>query len=103
MHKPLLFILYYRYASYWYGKEVRKVEKGSCLYLGKIAVVTILVYLSFRFFLPLCFPFLLAYLLACLLKRPVCFLAKRMKIKPAIGGGILLFLFVLFIQRRFFL
>ncbi|MGN0505411.1 MAG: sporulation integral membrane protein YtvI [Lachnospiraceae bacterium] len=73
------------------------MEKGSCLYLGKIAVVTILVYLGFRFFLPLFFPFLLAYLIACLLKRPVRFLAKRLKIKPAIGGGILLFLFVLFI------
>lgn len=73
------------------------MKKEYYLQLVKIAVVTVIVYLGFRFFLPLFFPFLLAYLLACMLKRPVAFLARRLRIKPAISGGILLLLLFLFL------
>ncbi len=73
------------------------MEKAQYLKLVKIAVVTVIVYLGFRFFLPLFFPFFLAYLLACLLKRPVAFFARRLRIKPAISGGFLLLLLFLFL------
>lgn len=73
------------------------MEKAQYLKLVKTAIVTVVIYLGFRFFLPLFFPFFLAYLLACLLKRPVAFLARRLRIKPAISGGIFLLLLFLFL------
>lgn len=70
--------------------------------LIKVALITFLVYLGFRFLLPLFFPFLLAYFIAWLLKRPVRFMAKKLRIRPAIGGGILLILFVVLIGGGLF-
>lgn len=62
--------------------------------LLRLAVIVGIVYLGFRFLLPLFFPFLLAYVIAVLLRKPVRFLWRHLRIRPAIGGGILLLLFL---------
>lgn len=62
----------------------------------KLIIIITIVYLSFRFLLPLFFPFLLAYFIAWLFKRPVQFLRKKLYIKPMIASTVLLIL-VLFI------
>lgn len=58
-----------------------------------LVLIVGIVYLGFRFLLPLFFPFLLAFLIARYLRRPVRFLWKRFRMKPAVSGAILLFLF----------
>ncbi len=62
----------------------------------KLVLIVAIVYLGFRFLLPLFFPFLLAYVIAWLLKRPVRFLKEKLHMKPMIGGTLLL-ITVLFI------
>jgi len=62
--------------------------------LVRLAIIVGIVYLGFRFLLPLFFPFLLAYLIAAMLQKPVRFLWKRLKIKPAIAGAFLLIVFL---------
>ncbi|MBP3568750.1 MAG: AI-2E family transporter [Lachnospiraceae bacterium] len=64
--------------------------------LVRLAIIVGIVYLGFRYLLPLFFPFLLAYIIAVVLRKPVRFLWKRLRIRPAIGGAILLtaFLFI---------
>lgn len=61
--------------------------------LVRLVVIVGTVYWGFRFLLPLFFPFLLAYCIAAILKRPVCFLWRRLRIKPAVGGAVLLIVF----------
>lgn len=63
--------------------------------LVRLAVIVGIVYLGFRFLLPLFFPFLLAYFIAVILQKPVRFLWRRLKIKPAIGGAVLLAIFMI--------
>lgn len=63
--------------------------------LVRLAVIVGIVYLGFRFLLPLFFPFLLAYVIAVFLRRPVRFLWKKLRIRPAIGGGGLVLLFLM--------
>lgn len=63
--------------------------------LVRLAIIVGIVYLGFRFLLPLFFPFVLAYLIAVILRKPVRFLWHRMRVKPAIGGAILLMTFLL--------
>ena len=63
--------------------------------LVRLAVIVGIVYLGFRFLLPLFLPFVLAYVIAVVLRKPVCFLWKRFKVKPAIGGAVLLVVFLL--------
>ena len=58
--------------------------------LMKLSIIVVLVYVCFRFLLPLFFPFLLAYMIAWLLKRPVKFLKNKLNMKPMIGGVLLL-------------
>ena len=58
--------------------------------LVRLAIIVGIVYLGFRFLLPLFFPFLLAYVIAVVLRKPVRFLWRRLRIRPAIGGAILL-------------
>lgn len=58
--------------------------------LVRLAVIVGIVYLGFRFLLPLFFPFLLAYVIAVVLRKPVRFLWRRFRVKPALGGAILL-------------
>lgn len=58
-----------------------------------LAGIVGVVYLAFRFLLQLFFPFLLAYVIAVVLRKPVRFLWKRLHIKPALGGAVLLVLF----------
>lgn len=64
--------------------------------LVRLAIIVGIVYLGFRFLLPLFFPFVLAYMIAVLLRKPVRFLWKKLRIRPVIGGAFLLttFLFV---------
>ena len=62
--------------------------------LVRLAVIVGIVYLGFRFLLPLFFPFVLAYVIAVVLRKPVRFLWRRLRIKPAIGGAVLLVLFL---------
>jgi len=62
--------------------------------LLRLVIIVGAVYLGFRFLLPLFFPFLLAYFLAAVLRKPVHFLRRRLRIKPAIGGAILLAAFM---------
>ena len=63
--------------------------------LVRLAVIVGIVYLGFRFLLPLFFPFLLAYFIAVILQKPVRFFWRRLKIKPAIGGAVLLAIFMI--------
>lgn len=63
--------------------------------LVRLAVIVGMVYLGFRFLLPLFFPFVLAYFIAVALRKPVRFLWRRLKIKPAIGGAVLLLVLML--------
>jgi len=63
--------------------------------LVRLAIIVGIVYLGFRFLLPLFFPFILAYVIAIILRKPVRFLWRRLGIKPAIGGAILLVIFIL--------
>ena len=63
--------------------------------LVRLAVIVGIVYLGFRFLLPLFFPFVLAYIIAVVLRKPVRFLWQRLRIKPAIVGALLLTLFLL--------
>ena len=62
--------------------------------LIKLAVIAGVVYLGFRYLLPLFLPFVLAYSIAVILRKPVRFLWCRLKIKPAVGGAFLLVLFL---------
>lgn len=62
--------------------------------LVRLAIIVGIVYLGFRFLLPLFFPFVLAYLVAVLLKKPVRFLWQRLRVRPAIGGAVLLLVFL---------
>lgn len=63
--------------------------------LVRLAIIVGIVYLGFRFLLPLFFPFVLAYIIAVVLRKPVRFLWHRLRVKPAIGGALLLLLFLL--------
>lgn len=63
--------------------------------LIKLAVIVGIVYLGFRFLLPLFFPFVLAYVIAVILRKPVRFLWRKLRVRPAVGGAILLFFFLL--------
>ncbi|MBR6643083.1 MAG: AI-2E family transporter [Lachnospiraceae bacterium] len=62
--------------------------------LVRLAIIVGIVYLGFRFLLPLFFPFLLAYMIAAVLRRPVRFLWNRLRVKPALGGAFLLTVFL---------
>lgn len=58
----------------------------------RLTVIVAVVYFGFRYLLPLFIPFLLAYAMAVLLRKPVRFLKQRLHIRPVIGGSILLVL-----------
>ena len=60
--------------------------------LIRLSVIVGVVYLGFRFLLPLFLPFLAAYFIAWLLRRPVSFLHRKLHIKPVVGGAILVLL-----------
>lgn len=72
-------------------KGVKKMQ-GQYRKLVRLVVVVGSVYLGFRFLLPLFFPFLLAYVIAVMLRRPVRFLWQRLRVRPAMGGAVLLVL-----------
>jgi len=63
--------------------------------LVRLAIIVGSVYLGFRFLLPLFFPFLLAYIIAVVLRKPVRFLWRKFRVRPAIGGAILLILLLI--------
>lgn len=58
--------------------------------LVRLAIIIGIVYLGFRFLLPLFFPFVLAYVIAVVLRKPVRFLWQRLRVKPVVGGALLL-------------
>ncbi|MBO5353232.1 MAG: sporulation integral membrane protein YtvI [Lachnospiraceae bacterium] len=60
--------------------------------LIRLALIVAVIYFGFRYLLPLFVPFLLAYVMAVLLRKPVRFLKQKLHIRPAIGGSILLVL-----------
>jgi sporulation integral membrane protein YtvI len=63
----------------------------------EIVLITIGVYLSFRYFLPLIFPFLVAYFLAWIIRPVTETIYRRLKIPRIVGGSFsLLLLFVVF-------
>lgn len=59
-----------------------------------IVVIVLVVYLGFRYLLPLFLPFLIAVVIARCLRRPVRFLWRKLRVKPAVSGGILILLFL---------
>lgn len=63
--------------------------------LVRLSVIVGIVYLGFRFLLPLFFPFVLAYVIALVLRKPVKFLCRYFRVKPAISGALLLTVFLL--------
>ena len=66
--------------------------KNSMLQLLKIAVITALVYLAFRYLLGLVFPFLIAYGIAVLLNPLLEKINRRWKIKRGILSALLVLL-----------
>lgn len=62
--------------------------------LLQLVIVVAVVYLGFRYLLPLFLPFLIAVVIARFLRRPVRFLWKRLRIRPAVSGAILILLFL---------
>lgn len=69
----------------WHKRKIGKVERQMALSRKTekaflTAAVTAGVYLSFRYLLPLIFPFLAAYLMALLLQPSAAFLEKRLRI-----------------------
>ena len=62
--------------------------------LLRLTIIVGIVYLGFRFLLPVFLPFVLAYGVAVILRKPVHFLWKKLHIKPVFGGAILLILFL---------
>ena len=61
--------------------------------LGIVGIVLV-VYLGFRYLLPLFLPFLVAVIIARCLRRPVHFLWRKLRVKPVIGGSVLIVLFL---------
>ena len=59
-----------------------------------MGVIVAVVYLGFRYLLPLFFPFLLAAVIARCLRRPVRFLWRKLRVKPAVSGAILIIVFL---------
>jgi sporulation integral membrane protein YtvI len=53
-----------------------------------IALITTIVYLGFRFLLPLIFPFIIAYFLAWIIRPTTEFLFRRLKLPRLLGGTI---------------
>lgn len=77
--------------------------------IGKIVGVTAAVYLVFKYLLPLVAPFVIAFLLALMIEKPVGFLEKRLRLKRWLSSGILvviglilLGLFFRFVVSRLF-
>ncbi len=62
--------------------------------LVRLAVIVGIVYLGFRFLLPLFFPFVLAYIVAAVLRKPVRFLRDKLHLRPTIGGAVLVTAFL---------
>lgn len=60
-----------------------------------LTVIVAVVYLGFRYLLPLFLPFLIAVVIARCLRRPVRFFWKKLRVKPAISGAILIVLFLM--------
>lgn len=58
-----------------------------------VAGTTLVVYLAFRFALPLILPFILAFLVAVLIRPPVRWLRKVLRIKESIGAVLVLVVF----------
>ena len=56
----------------------------------KLVTIVTIVYLGFRFLLPLFLPFLLAYMIAWFLRKPVQFLKQKIYMKPMIAGTLLI-------------
>ncbi len=63
--------------------------------LVRLAIIVGIVYLGFRYLLPLFFPFVLAYMIAVVLRKPVRFLWRKLRISPALGGAVLLTIFLI--------
>lgn len=57
-------------------------------------ITTLAVYIGFKFFLPLVFPFVIAYFLAWIVRPVTEFLNRRLKIPRIIGGSISLILLI---------
>ncbi len=62
-----------------------KSNRKIIIYISVAAAV----YLVFKYLLPLFMPFVIAYLLALLIKRPVMFLYRKLHIKPLLSGAVL--------------
>ena len=74
--------------------EFREVMNERTRLFIRLAVVTLGVYLSFRFILPLILPFIFAYFLAWVVRPSTEFLYKKAKIPRIIGGSISLLVLV---------
>ncbi|HBI71859.1 MAG TPA: hypothetical protein DDY59_01555, partial [Lachnospiraceae bacterium] len=57
-------------------------------------ITTLVVYIGFKFFLPLVFPFVIAYFLAWVVRPVTEFFNRRLKIPRIIGGSISLILLI---------
>lgn len=74
--------------------EFREVMNERTRLFIRLAVVTLGVYLSFRFILPLILPFIFAYFLAWVVRPSTEFLYKKAKMPRIIGGSISLLVLV---------
>ena len=72
------------------SESVRKIKIA-----GIIIGVTVAVYLSFRFLLPLVAPFVFALLIAMIIDKPVGFLVRKLKWKRIFGAIMMLLLVLL--------
>jgi sporulation integral membrane protein YtvI len=63
----------------------------------RLGIITLSVYIGFRFILPLILPFIVAYLLAWLIRPGADFLYKKLKIPKTIGGFLSLFVLLVLV------
>lgn len=67
-----------------------------------LVIITLSVYLGFRYLLPLILPFIFAYLLAWIIRPSTEFLYKKARIPRAVGGSVSLAVLVFIIGSGFF-
>lgn len=78
----------------WENKRIR-------LFI-KLIIITLSVYLGFRFILPLILPFIVAYLLAWIVRKPTEFLYRKVRIPRIVGGSLSLLVLISLIGTGLF-
>ncbi len=62
-----------------------RIGKKKYILIMSFIGVTLAVYIAFKYILPVVAPFVIAVLFAIMIRKPVCFLEKKLKLKPIIA------------------